>query len=76
MTVPDPALELELEQRFELKADWVAHRELSARVGALEEWQAGEDAVSTWRRNATPIVLSALAIAVTIANVIFAAIRH
>lgn len=78
MAAPDPALELELEQRFEAKADWAAHRTLVARVELLEEWRAGLDgataargAAATVRRWLVPTIISAIAVAATLVNLVF-----
>lgn len=54
----DPGLELELEQRFEAKADWSAHHALAERVEKLESWRARQDALSALRRWAVPILVT------------------
>lgn len=54
----DPELELELEKRFEQQdADTQKDLDpLETRVRVLEEWKAGEDALSTLRRWLLPIL--------------------
>lgn len=68
----DADLELELEKRFEAKADWSAHKALASRVELIEKWQAAQDALTTVRRWAAPVLITvftaALNIGITLAR--------
>lgn len=66
MSEPDPALELELERRFETKADWSAHAALAQRVDLIEKWQAAQDALTTIRRWAAPVLIAVFTTALNV----------
>lgn len=72
---PNPRLELELERRFEAKANWVSVRELTGRVEALEAWRASVEAVSQWRRWVLPVLLSTVGATVAVLGAV-SLIRH
>jgi hypothetical protein len=64
--VTDLELELELEKRFEAKADWSAYHMLAARVESFEAWRAAQDALSAIRRWAAPVLVTVFMTALNI----------
>jgi hypothetical protein len=67
---------VDLERRFEAKANWVYVRELTDRIAALESWRESAEAVSQWRRWVLPVLLSAIGAAVAVLGALSLTLHH